>query len=185
LVDVFLGLVVVLRAYIVRIILGSGAFGWNATRLTAALLALFTIGLVAQGLVLLFSRALYAIKQSWRPFLYQLGAAIFTAIIALIFLGMSGPGSRFLLILDALLRVSGASGTPVLVLALSATLGEIFLATWATIALKQAAPTLAKELTRPPLRWHYRSNCRRGSGIRCTHLTWRHCSLNDDIGRVS
>lgn len=146
---VFLGLIIVLRAYIVRVILGSGAFSWDATRLTAALLALFAIGLVAQGLVLLFSRALYAIKQSWRPFLYQLGAAIFTAIIALIFLAMSSPGSRFLAVLDSLLRVSGVPGTSVLVLALSATLGEIFLATWATIALRRATPALAKELMRP------------------------------------
>jgi putative peptidoglycan lipid II flippase len=146
---VFLGLIVVLRAYIVRVILGSGAFDWNDTRLTAALLALFTIGLVAQGLVLLFSRALYALKQSWRPFLYQLGAAIFTASIALVFLAWSGPDSAFLAGIDTLLRVSGVPGTSVLVLALSATLGEIFLATWATIALKRAAPGLAHELLRP------------------------------------
>jgi hypothetical protein len=39
----------------------------------------------------------------------------------------------------------------VLVLAFAATLGEIFLAVWSTIALRQAAPELARALVRPLL----------------------------------
>ena len=42
-------LFIVLRAQIVRVVLGAGAFDWNATRLTAAALALFIISIVAQG----------------------------------------------------------------------------------------------------------------------------------------
>src|SRR3989344_3840213 len=38
-----IALVVVLRAQIVRVVLGSGAFDWNDTRLTAAVLALFIV----------------------------------------------------------------------------------------------------------------------------------------------
>lgn len=64
---VALGLIAVLRAHLVRVILGTGAFDWDATRLTAALLVVLAVGLVAQGLVILFSRALYAARQSWRP----------------------------------------------------------------------------------------------------------------------
>jgi putative peptidoglycan lipid II flippase len=79
---VALGLIIVLRAHIVRAVLGTGAFDWNATRLTAALLALLSIGLVAQGLVLLFSRALYAARQSWRPLAYQVLAGVFTVACA-------------------------------------------------------------------------------------------------------
>jgi len=145
---VLLGLVIVLRAYLVRVILGSGAFGWNATRLTAALLALFVVGLAAQGLVLLFSRALYAVKQSWRPFLYQLAAALFTALVALLFLT---PFSRetFAPWLAHLLHVDDAAGSLVLMLAFAATLGEVFLAAWATYALRKTVPGLAKGLARP------------------------------------
>jgi putative peptidoglycan lipid II flippase len=51
-------LFIVLRAQIVRVILGSNAFSWNDTRLAAACLALFVIGLVAQSLVHLFVRGL-------------------------------------------------------------------------------------------------------------------------------
>jgi putative peptidoglycan lipid II flippase len=144
---IFIGLVVVLRAYIVRVILGSGAFGWDATRLTAALLALFVVGLAAQGLVLLFSRALYAAKQSWRPFFYQLGAAAFTALVALFF--VSRASARFSLWLAEVLRVGDVSESLVLTLALAATLGEMLLAAFATYALRQAAPGLARSMVRP------------------------------------
>ena len=43
---VALGLVAVLRAHIVRVILGTGAFNWDATRLTAALLVIMVVGLI-------------------------------------------------------------------------------------------------------------------------------------------
>ena len=145
---VSLGLIVVLRAYLVRVVLGTGAFDWSATRLTAALLAILAVGLVAQGLVLLFSRALYAVKQSWRPFFYQLGGAVFTALIALGFVWLDAHG-RFTPWLAGLFRVADVHGTLVLSLALSATLGELFLASWSLIALHREAPGLAQSLARP------------------------------------
>jgi putative peptidoglycan lipid II flippase len=144
-----IGLIVVLRAYIVRVILGSGAFDWNATRLTAALLAIFAVGLVAQGLILLFSRALYAAKQSWRPLLYQVGGFVITiaSAIGLILYSRAAPG-----VLDALgtlFRLSGVSDTIILLLAAASTIGQIALAIASVIALRSVAPGLAKTLTRP------------------------------------
>jgi putative peptidoglycan lipid II flippase len=68
------GLIIALRAHVVRVILGTGAFDWEATRLTAALFVVLAFGLAADALELLFNRALYAARQSWRPFLYQLVA---------------------------------------------------------------------------------------------------------------
>jgi len=69
---VVFGLAIVLRAHLVRVILGSGNFNWNDTRLTAAVFAILVVALASQGLILLLSRALYAARQSWRPFIYQL-----------------------------------------------------------------------------------------------------------------
>lgn len=146
---VLMGLIVVLRAYIVRVILGSGAFDWNATRLTAALLAIFAIGLVAQGLVLLLSRALYAAKQSWRPLLYQIGGFAVTAVSALLLLGYADRAPGFLASLSALFRIANIPGTGVLLLALASTLGQVLLAIAALIALRRAAPGLATSLMRP------------------------------------
>ncbi|MDO8593301.1 MAG: lipid II flippase MurJ [bacterium] len=144
---VALGLIIVLRAHIVRVILGTGAFDWNATRLTAALLAVLAVGLVAQGLVLLFSRALYAARQSWRPFLYQLAGGILTVILAVAFLNIGNDGLPSSL--AVLLRVGDVHGTSILFLALAATIGQIFLAILSLIALRGIAPRLARMITRP------------------------------------
>ncbi|MDP1707119.1 MAG: lipid II flippase MurJ [bacterium] len=144
---VALGLIVVLRAHIVRVVLGTGAFDWNATRLTAALLAILAIGLVAQGLAILFSRALYAARQSWRPLFYQIAGGILTILLAVIFLyvGRDGVPSY----LAVLLRVEDVQGTSILFIALAATIGQIFLAILSLIALRSIVPGFSRTLVRP------------------------------------
>ena len=144
---VALGLIVVLRAHIVRVILGTGAFDWNATRLTAALLAVLAVGLAAQGLVILFSRALYAARQSWRPLFYQIAGGVLTVLLAFVFLaeGKEGLPSS----LAVFLRVGDVHGTGVLLLALAATIGQIFLAILSLIAIRNVTPGLARTLVRP------------------------------------
>lgn len=144
---VALGLIVVLRAHLVRVILGTGAFDWNATRLTAALLAVLTVGLVAQGLVLLFSRALYAVRQSWRPLIYQIAGGLLTVMLAIMFLAMPSAGAPASL--AAFLKVGDVSGTAILLVALAATVGQIFLALLSFVALRSVSPGLASMLVRP------------------------------------
>lgn len=144
---VSIGLIAVLRAHIVRVVLGTGAFDWNATRLTAALLAIFAVGLVAQGLVLLFSRALYAVRQSWWPFAYQIAGGALTVLLAVAFLAM--PRTELPASLAALLKVGDVSGTAILLIALAATLGQIFLAILSLLALRSVSPGLANMLSRP------------------------------------
>ena len=145
---VSLGLIAVLRAHLVRVVLGTGAFDWNATRLTAALLAILAVGLVAQGLVLLFSRALYAVHQSWRPFFYQLAGGALTVLFAAVFLSL--PASHVLpSSVAAILKVGDSTGTAILLIALAATLGHIALALFSLVALRSVAPGLARTLVRP------------------------------------
>jgi len=146
---VAVGLVAVLRAHIVRVVLGTGAFDWNATRLTAALLVVLAVGLVAQGLILLFSRALYAARQSWRPLLYQVLAGVLTVGVASILL--QTPDSRFGNAIAAMLRVGDVEGTAILFIALASTAGQIFLAILSLIALRHLAPGLPRALARPCL----------------------------------
>lgn len=144
---VFLGLIIVLRAHIVRVILGTGAFDWDATRLTAALLALLAVGLVAQGLALLFSRALYAVRQSWRPLMYQLAGGALTVFCALYLLSL--PASGFPNWLAGALRVGDVNGTSILLVALASSVGQISLAIFSLVALHRAAPNLTRSLVRP------------------------------------
>ncbi len=71
-----IGLIIVLRAQMVRVVLGSGAFDWGDTRLTAAVLALLCISLFAQAVNLLLVRVFYAGGYTKIPFLVTLFGSI-------------------------------------------------------------------------------------------------------------
>lgn len=144
---VALGLIVVLRAHLVRVVLGTGAFDWDATRLTAALLAVLAVGLVAQGLTLLFSRALYAIRESWWPLFYQIAGGAVTVLLAVAFLVL--PADGFPAQLASFMEIADVSGNGILLVALAATLGQIVLAVISLIALRKAASGLALMLVQP------------------------------------
>lgn len=60
-------LMFVLRAHIVRLVFGSGAFSWDDTRLTAAVLGIFAFGIFAHSLIPLLSRAFYAMQDTKTP----------------------------------------------------------------------------------------------------------------------
>lgn len=62
-----IALVIVLRAQIVRVLLGSGSFNWDDTRLTAAVLAIFVITLTMQAVLMLLTRAFYAGGKTMLP----------------------------------------------------------------------------------------------------------------------
>ena len=118
-------LFIVLRAQIVRTILGSGAFDWTATRLTAAALALFAISVVAQSLVLLYTRSFYAMGRT-RVTLYAnvLGAlCIVVASYALLYAFSTQTTFRFFA--ETLLRVTDIPGSSVLMLPLGYSVGMI------------------------------------------------------------
>jgi putative peptidoglycan lipid II flippase len=70
-----IALIVVLRAQMVRVILGSGAFDWSDTKLVAAVLAMLALSLCAQALNLLSIRAFYAAGDTRTPLIASLGTA--------------------------------------------------------------------------------------------------------------
>lgn len=130
-------LTVVLRAQLVRIILGAGAFDWVATRLTAAALALFVLSLTAQSVVLLFARAYYAAGKTKTPLVMGMMSVVVTVASALA-LSFSFHTSQFWrFFLESILRVADVGGTTVLMLALSFTIGSLLQAMGALIYLKK------------------------------------------------
>ncbi len=144
-------LTVVLRAHIVRIVLGSGAFNWDDTRITAAVLAVLVIGLMAQGIILIASRAFYAAHRSWNPLFVQLGDAGISVAVALASLYAANAWPVFRYFVEALLRVSDVPGTGVLFIALGATVGQLVMCVIALCTLRVVAPGVAKGLSRPAL----------------------------------
>lgn len=142
-------LILVLRAHIVRIVLGTGAFDWDATRLTAAILALLVIGLMAQGLVLLASRAFYAAQKSWNPLLIQVAGLVVSVAGAMGLLAFASafPGVRYFV--EALLRVEDVPGTDILLIAAGSMLGQVATGFLALLTLRSVAPGVARSLLRP------------------------------------
>lgn len=59
--------ILILRAQIVRLVLGTGRFGWEDTIATIAALGFFVLSLAAQGLIPLFSRAFYSLHNTKIP----------------------------------------------------------------------------------------------------------------------
>jgi len=86
-------LFIVLRAQIVRVILGTGQFDWNDTILTFRSLQYLTLGLFAEALILLLIRGFFAIEDTKTPFwlgLFSSALRIFGAWIFAVYLGVPG-----------------------------------------------------------------------------------------------
>jgi putative peptidoglycan lipid II flippase len=116
-------LFIVLRAQIVRTVLGAGKFDWADTRITAAMLAIFTISILGQSLILLFVRAFYAEGKTVRPLLINSLSAIFIVVLAYVLNKVFFAFPVFQYFIEEILKVSGQTGTNVLVLALAFTVG--------------------------------------------------------------
>ncbi len=113
-----IALLVVIRAQFVRVVLGSGAFDWSDTRLTAAVLALFILSLTAQTVHLLIVRALYAVENSRLPFYVTLFSSALALCGAYAFHTILLAQGDFYTLIERLMRLEGVSGIEVLALPL-------------------------------------------------------------------
>ena len=91
-------LMLVLRAQIVRVILGSGAFNWENTYYTAQTLGFFSLSIFAQGLIPLLARSFYAFEDTKTPMLISVFSIIINIFLALFLsplLGVMGLALAF------------------------------------------------------------------------------------------
>lgn len=125
-------LFIVLRAQIVRVVLGSGSFSWENTRLVAACLAIFSISILAQGMITLLSRAYYATGNTKRPLTINFASSILIIILAYFFTYLFANVVFFRYFIESLLKVTDITGTEVLMLPLAYSIGTIinFLLEW-------------------------------------------------------
>jgi len=118
-------LFIVLRAQIVRVILGSGSFSWDDTRLVAAALAIFSISILAQGMITLLSRSYYATGNTRRPLIVNFSCSVLIIILSYVFIHLFQNVSVFRYFIESLLKVYDISGTEVLMLPLAYSIGTI------------------------------------------------------------
>ncbi len=128
---------IVLRAHIVRIVFGAGAFSWSDTRLTAACLALFALSLIFQGLSLLFIRALYAAGETRRALFSSLAGAATTVAAAYGFLVLSGNSPTLSYVIADLLRIGDLEGFLVIALPLGFAVGSLVQCATLLLSMKE------------------------------------------------
>ncbi|KKS35477.1 MAG: Integral membrane protein MviN [Parcubacteria group bacterium GW2011_GWD2_42_14] len=138
--------IVVLRAQIVRVVLGSGAFDWDATKMTAAILALLALSLVAQGVTVLLVRACYAAGKTKIPLMITAVSSILTIVLAVVSLHLTSRGMVDLTWLADIMRVSGVLSTEVLLIAISYSIGSMVTAALLFIHFERASPPFSRGL---------------------------------------
>ena len=118
-------LFIVVRAQIVRVILGSGSFSWENTRLVAASLAVFSISILAQGMITLLSRAYYARGDTKRPLIVNFSCSVLIIILSYIFIQLFENVLLFRYFIESMLKVTDIPGTTILMLPLAYSVGTI------------------------------------------------------------
>jgi len=111
-------LFIVLRAQVVRTVLGAGEFNWDHTRLTAAALALFAVSIVAQSLILLFVRGYYAMGNTKKPLIISSISGVLIIVLSFLFMKIFNSYPQFQYFIGALFRVDDISGISILMMPL-------------------------------------------------------------------
>jgi putative peptidoglycan lipid II flippase len=118
-------LFIVLRAQIVRVILGASTFSWGQTKLTAAAVALFIISLVSQSIVLLLVRGYYASGNTKKPLWINLFSSIIVVTLGYMIVQLFYTMPILRHTIENLLRVSDVQGTEMLALPFAYAIGSL------------------------------------------------------------
>lgn len=87
-----------LRAQIVRLVLGTGEFDWSSTIKTAATLGFFSISIFAQSLILLLARAFFALKDTKTPVIVSVISLLINIVLSVFLskrIGVAGLSLAF------------------------------------------------------------------------------------------
>ena len=135
-------LLITLRAQIIRVILGTGAFDWEDTVLTLRTLGFFAISLFAQATLPLLVRMFYARHNSLTPFIIGLASAlanVFLSIWLAAKFGVAGLALAF--------SISSIINFVLLWLALRLEIGEMDEIKILTATIKFSAAAVAAGIT--------------------------------------
>src|SRR3989344_806807 len=127
----------VFRAQIVRIILGTGEFGWDETRLTAAVLGLFSFGIFAAALLPLFTRAFFAFHNTKTPVFINVVSMMINVFLSFLFVAIFIKFPILSRALADFLKIGDMKGLAVLGLPLAVTVANIINLFWHWTTLKK------------------------------------------------
>lgn len=140
-----IALFIALRAHIVRIVLGAGEFGWVDTRLTAASLLVFALGILGQSFILLFVRIYYALGRTREPVIYNFLGFVIVVLFAVLLRDLLTPGTFFATHVGELLRIADIYNIQILALPLAYVLGTSTNAFFLYRGIHRNEPALFRE----------------------------------------
>lgn len=115
----------ILRAQIIRIILGTGKFTWGDTQITAACLGLFAIGIFADSLSLLLAKAFYSMHNTKIPAIIAFLTIGLNVILSFFFLWVFSFNNFFSNFALGVLDIKNISGNIVVGLPLALSISSI------------------------------------------------------------
>lgn len=134
-------LFIILRSHIVRVVLGSGAFDWTDTKLTAAVMSIFALSFVFQSIQLFLTRAHYALGKTKIPLILGLSGAFITIIFTYLFYFNFWPG--FVSWLEQILEIKNMAGAKIIILPISFSFGSAFTALGLWFSLDKETKSIA------------------------------------------
>jgi putative peptidoglycan lipid II flippase len=127
----------VLRAQIVRLILGTGRFSWNDTRLTAASLGIFCFGIFAAALIPFLSRTFYSFHNTKTPVKISIFSIIFNIFLCFFFIWLFDVSETFQRFWVSFLKLEGVEGIKIIALPLSLSIFSVLHSSLLLIGVKK------------------------------------------------
>ncbi|MDP3727253.1 MAG: murein biosynthesis integral membrane protein MurJ [bacterium] len=118
-------LAIVLRAHIVRVVLGSGVFNWEDTRLVAAVLAVLALAVISESLLPLVLRAFYALGRTAEPLLWDILGSVLTVAAAIGLAAFFAARPDALLAIARVLRIGDLAPPHILAVAIAFAAGSL------------------------------------------------------------
>jgi putative peptidoglycan lipid II flippase len=112
-------LILILRAQIVRVILGAGKFTWADTRLTTACLGILAFSLFAQGLIFILSKTFYAAHNTKIPAIVSGLTVAFNIILSLVLVWLIKFSTDFSIFLQVLFKLENVANLGIVGLSLA------------------------------------------------------------------
>jgi len=130
-------LIFILRAQLVRLVLGTGEFGWLETRLTAASLGVFCLAIFASGFFPFLVRVFYSFQDTKTPVVIGLFSMVLNIILALSFVSFLQFPNFFQESVINILKLQGIKDIAVVGLPLAFAVSQIFQFSLLLIFLKK------------------------------------------------
>jgi putative peptidoglycan lipid II flippase len=119
-------LMFILRAQIVRLVLGARGFGWEETKITAASLGVFSLGLLFASLIPLLVRLFFSFQDTKTPAIVAVFSVFLNISLSFLLVYLLGNTNFFSSLMVRWLKISSVADVRVIGLALAVSLSSLF-----------------------------------------------------------